>query len=189
MDNTLKFVQVPHRYYIAIIPPPHILSYVNEIREYIGEKYNTRAALNQPPHITLIPPFEIEGDKYDLLITELLTYVNSITSTLSIKVRDYGSFPSSTLFLNVEPNEDLNNLVNDLSKALEDADLIKAPELEYHPHMTVAFKDLTEDNYLLAWEEYRDKRIYLEWESTSISLLKYEDKRWITTEELLFSNV
>lgn len=46
-----------NRYFIAIIPPSPIESDVLALKNFFKEKYNSKASLNSPPHITLHMPF------------------------------------------------------------------------------------------------------------------------------------
>jgi 2'-5' RNA ligase len=50
--------QSNQRFFIALVPPSDIEQQITEIKLYFAEHYNTRGALNSPPHITLQPPFE-----------------------------------------------------------------------------------------------------------------------------------
>ena len=65
------------RYFIAIIPPSPILEEVQEIKNYFKDKYESRAALNSPPHITLHMPFFWKIDEEDLLISLLTEFAKS----------------------------------------------------------------------------------------------------------------
>ena len=44
-------------YFIAIVPPSPIYDEALEQKEYFKAKYNSKASLNSPPHITLHMPF------------------------------------------------------------------------------------------------------------------------------------
>jgi 2'-5' RNA ligase len=174
-----------NRYFIAAIPPTYLANYITEVKQSVAEKYGSKAALNQPPHITLVPPFEIEKSKEQKLTNILENYTSQLSNFL-ITLKDYGSFPPKVIFINVEPNKKLNDLADNLSKVLQEIGFTKPSEYNYHPHVTVAFKDLTEKNYELAWEEYKDKKVYFSWDLSQISLLKYVDKQWVVVKDVYF---
>lgn len=168
-----------NRYFIAAIPPEYLVTYLTGVKQSIADKYNSKAALNQPPHITLVPPFELEDNevnKVDNLITE---YLETHAYPFLITLQNYGNFSPKVIFMDVVPNDRLTTLANDLTINLQLKEIIKSSDYNFHPHITVAFKDLTEDNYTLAWKEYKDKKVYFNWDLNQISLLKYENKSWI----------
>ena len=45
-------------YFIAIVPPSPIYEEAFEQKVYFKTKYNSKASLNSPPHITLHMPFK-----------------------------------------------------------------------------------------------------------------------------------
>ena len=45
------------QYFVALIPPSPVYEEAQALKEYFREKYNSKAALNSPPHITLHMPF------------------------------------------------------------------------------------------------------------------------------------
>ena len=59
-------------YFIAIIPPEKIRREIEELKKKISVAFNTKRALNSPPHITLIPPFRTELDNLNSLIQKLV---------------------------------------------------------------------------------------------------------------------
>ena len=56
-------------------------------------------------------------------------------------------------------------------------------DLPFHPHMTVAFRDLKKPNFVKAWEEFKDKLLDAEFIADRICLLKHDGKRWNSFQE------
>jgi len=48
----------------------------------------------------------------------------------------------------------------------------------YHPHVTLAFRDLRKTHFYAAWEEFKDQRFQAEFEVTSFQLLKHNGTQW-----------
>jgi hypothetical protein len=44
--------------------------------------------------------------------------------------------------------------------------------------MTVAFRDLTPENFEQAWAEFCDRQISFEFDSINLTLLKHEAQKW-----------
>ncbi|HEX6914039.1 MAG TPA: 2'-5' RNA ligase family protein, partial [Chitinophagaceae bacterium] len=51
-------------------------------------------------------------------------------------------------------------------------------ELEFHPHITVAYRDLDYRIFREAWEEYREKNFDADFEVDNFSLLQHDQKQW-----------
>ncbi len=53
----------------------------------------------------------------------------------------------------------------------------------FAPHMTVAFRDLTEQNFSLAWQKFRDKSLHFEFVANDLTLLLHDGQRWTIAAE------
>jgi 2'-5' RNA ligase len=176
-----------NRYFIAILPPGNISSYITKVKETIVKTYNSKAALSSPPHITLVPPFEIEEGKEEEL-TDLLTEFSKQQSPFPITLNGYGSFPPKVIFMDVEYQVKLENLYTSLNSYLLYNGVVQKMPGDFHAHITVAFKDLTENNFHAAWVEYSKKKPYFKWKCDDLSLLKYEDNHWTIKRNFIFGN-
>ena len=58
-------------YFIAIIPPSPIFEQASELKNHFMQQYQSKAALNSPPHITLHMPFEWKEKKEEELALNL----------------------------------------------------------------------------------------------------------------------
>jgi 2'-5' RNA ligase len=56
--NSICMNQSKQRFFIALVPPSDIQQQITQIKLYFAEHYNSRGALNSPPHVTLQPPFD-----------------------------------------------------------------------------------------------------------------------------------
>jgi len=176
-----------NRYFIGLIPPEYLSNYITGVKQHLADNYNSKAALNQPPHITLVPPFELDKSKEENLY-QLINSSLKDTYPFLLTLENYGSFKKKVIYMDVVPNNQLNKLASILSEVLQEQGLIKPSEFEYHPHITVAFKDLTKENYELVWKEYKDKKVYFNWDINRVSILKYVDKQWVVLRDISFSH-
>ena len=158
-------------YFFALVPPEDIQASITRIKEEFKERYNASHALKSPPHITLIPPFEYEKSSEETLINSLDEF--SIRETcFQQRLEGFGSFPPRVLFIKVHKNEALKELYfrfrRYMDNALDISSLLRGPS-KFSPHMTVAFRDLTRENFYLAKPEYEKKSITFEFETDGIS--------------------
>ncbi len=89
-----------HRFFIAVLPPEDIQDYVTEVKQVFAERYNSRAALKSPPHITLQPPFERlteELPKLSRVLSEFAGQQPPVPITLS----GFGAFVPRVVYVNV----------------------------------------------------------------------------------------
>ena len=165
-------------YFIAIVPPPGIKDEIQSITENISDKFNTTKALNSEPHITLIPPFWYPDKKVDVLKSVVSQLIKDSWS-FPIILNGYDTFPARVLFVSVEKSEELQELYERAHGYLpvELRSKIKKYR-DYHPHITVAFKDIDQKNFIAAKEEYQDKPYDRIFEMSEIILFRHNGKSW-----------
>jgi 2'-5' RNA ligase len=49
----------------------------------------------------------------------------------------------------------------------------------FHPHITLAFRDLKKDKFEIAWQEFKGKKYTEKFDVNGITLLKHDGKVWI----------
>src|SRR5258708_485210 len=94
------FSQDVNRYFIAIVPPSPVFEEVVALKNYFKEKYNSRAALNSPPHITMHMPFLWKEKKEGFLISSLQVFAAD-QKPATIELSNFTSFPPRVIFINV----------------------------------------------------------------------------------------
>ena len=168
-------------YFIAIIPPPDICEEITEIKLEIADRFGSRHALNAPPHITLHMPFKWKEKKIEQL-NDLIQQVNDEMKPFEIQLRNFDFFEPRVVFIDVVPNEQLNNLQYDVVRLcqrklkLDNANYRDQP---FHPHVTVAFRDLRRTAFYEAKKHYENLEIDFQFQIKEICLLKHEGKQWI----------
>ena len=167
-------------YFVAIVPPSPIYEQAFEQKLYFKTKYNSKASLNSPPHITLHMPFRWnEGDEGDLA-KELESFARG-RAPVTIQLNGFSSFPPKVIFINVEISAELQALQKDLERHFKmELNLFNAKykDLPFHPHLTLAFRDLKKPNYLKAWEEFIGKNYEATFLADKIVLLKHSGSVW-----------
>jgi 2'-5' RNA ligase len=54
------------------------------------------------------------------------------------------------------------------------------------PHLTVAFRDLTQQNFHTAWPEFVQRQFYCEYTASHLTLLLHDGERWNVKSEFPF---
>ncbi|MBL0741826.1 2'-5' RNA ligase family protein [Chryseolinea lacunae] len=172
-------------YFIAIIPPAPIYAEALEQKEYFKTHYNSKASLNSPPHITLHMPFKWKEKDEAELKDQLLNFSRT-TPPVAVKLDNFSSFPPRVIFINVVMSQELDNLQKNLHRFCKRVlNLFNAnyKEMPFHPHMTLAFRDLKKPNYQRAWEEFQQKNFQAEFVADKVALLKHDGRVWKVFEE------
>ena len=175
------------RFFVGLLPPDFIQDEVRQIQSDFGARYSSQAALKAPPHITLIPPFELSKDRIEPLQVELEKFAKT-RSLFMINLSGFAAFPPRVIYLDVVPNSVLPNLYVDMEAILANTLSIIDPYASrpFVPHMTVAFRDLTPDNFELAWAEFRDRKINFEFEASNLTLLAHDEQKWNVLSNFAF---
>jgi 2'-5' RNA ligase len=173
------------QYFVAIIPPAPIFDDALELKVYFREKYNSKAALNSPPHITLHMPFLWKEEKEKKLVTKLREFV-SRWDPVKVCLDNFSCFSPRVIFINVTESDALDQLQKNLHRFFKrELDIFNAnyKERPYHPHLTLAFRDLRKAQYQLAWKEFAAREYKADFMADKIALLKHNGKSWDVLQE------
>lgn len=165
-------------YFVALVPPTSIAEEVTAFKKHAAKHFGSKHALNSPPHITLIPPFRWPKDQY-LTLSTALSHFNFQTADLSIDLLNFSSFPPRVIFVDVTSNTSLNDLQAQLAQHFSQHFNIqlKGP-FGFHPHMTVAFRDLTAEVFPAAWAHFSAQNYRRSFSVEHLSLLRHNGKKW-----------
>ncbi len=167
-------------YFIALLPPPDIQAQLHSFKEYFYTAYQSKGALNAPPHITLHMPFQWKEAKENKLIESLKNFSTGIKS-FEIQLQDFNCFAPRVIFAQVIDSEPLRVLQQQLHRFVKvELNLFNAQyrDKPFHPHITLAFRDLKKDRFAQAWEEFGERKYETGFTVNSITLLKHDGKMW-----------
>ena len=176
------------RFFIALLPPQEIQEYANDIKHYFADKYACDSAKKSPPHITLQPPFEWSDTSVSSLEKSLQTFAVQQQS-VPITFNGFAAFPPRVIYIDVVTSQALLALQTDLIKYTEtNLGIIDQVEKTrpFIPHLTVAFRDLTKQNFRIAWSEFVQRQFYAECTATHLTLLFHDGKCWNIKSEFPF---
>lgn len=176
------------RFFIALLPPPKIQADANAIKQEFADRYESRAAQKSPPHITLQAPFERPLDELSQLEQQLFDFAAQ-QDPISITLDGFAPFPPRVIFIQVQRSPELLALQVQLAVWLEERLNLVDPRSagrSFQPHMTVAFRDLTKQNFHLAWQEFQGRSFHCEWVATHLTLLVHTGQQWVVHQSFPF---
>ncbi len=177
------------RFFIALLPPQHIQDYANQVKQHFADNYASRGSQKSPPHITLQPPFEWANGNIGQL-EECLADFPKGRKFVPITLKGFAAFPPRVIYINVLKTPELIALQADLMTHVEKNLGISDPVSKtrpFAPHLTVAFRDLTKQNFKAAWVEFEHRQVDFEFVADRISLLLHDGKRWNVKTEFEFN--
>lgn len=178
-----------NRYFIAIVPPEPVYGEALALKHHFKEAYNSKAALNSPPHITLHMPFTWSAHREQEL-TDALEQFAGTQSPLDIKLNNFLTFGPRVIFIDVVKDEKLETLQKQVKRFCKiNLNLFNADykELAFHPHITLAFRDLKKAEFYKAWENFKDRKFEATFTANAIELLKHNGKVWAPFKTCYFS--
>ena len=125
------------RYFIALLPDDALQQEVTAFKQTALDRFASGHALKSPPHITLIPPFLQDQEDFSSLqdFTSLLT-------PFTVRLNGFNRFDQRVIYIDVQADESLIACQQLLASFCEQNFGTKTAARPFHPHMTVAFKDL-----------------------------------------------
>ena len=166
-------------YFIALVSPEEIDQQVIKWKNLMKEKFGCMAALRSPAHITLIPPFWMKAELENELIQSLDEF-SKLQNRVLIQLKNFSSFKPGVVFVDVIKNEQLALLRTDLEDFLlrQEKFPFKKELRPFHPHITIATRDLYKKAFFEAWDIFQNKKYEAEWKAKGVSVLRHNKKNW-----------
>ena len=174
-------------YFIAIVPNLNVRGLIKALKEEMKGRFNAKHALKSPAHITLQMPFKRSQDFEVTLVNTLKAFANQQQAFLT-ELSGFGCFSPKVLFVKVNDHKPIEIMCRHLKKALSDTLDFKADKItsKFHPHMTIATRDLSKSEFNKAWPEYEKRKFSSSFCANGISLLKHNGKHWEIHREFSF---
>ena len=176
----------PKQYFLAVVPPPPVYEDALSFKYYFKERYNSKASLNSPPHITLHMPFRWKEEKEQELIDTLLAFETGL-EPFEIQLSNFNAFPPRVIFIDVVRNDKLDLLQSKLLRfCKKELNLFNSnyKDQPFHPHLTLAFRDLKKSIFPEAWEEFSQKKYQAQFPVEKFVLLKHNGRVWQPCREI-----
>ncbi len=169
--NTIPGYRV-YEYLLVLGPHEELWNRIMKVKEDFSGKYKSDHARWGKPHITLVN-FVQYAMKEERILNKLRTLAMGFTP-FKVELKDFGSFPSHTIYINVTSKLPVQGLVRTIRT--EAQQLMKLnDELKPHfimePHLTIARK-LQPWQYEKGWLEYSNKHFTGRFIADSMTLLR-----------------
>jgi 2'-5' RNA ligase len=167
-------------YFIALLVPPPLDEQIRALQQELRNRFGCRAAFRSPPHITLHMPFKWQAKKEQVLTAALQRFA-APQQAVHITLQNFGSFPPRVIFVQVGKTPELDAMHSRLTAfcrqelKLTDATWRNGP---FHPHVTLAFRDLKKKDFAEAWQEFQHREFGASFMARSISLLQHNGHEW-----------
>ena len=177
-------------YLLVISPNEELRNRINTIRKTFNEKYLPAMPLTGKPHMALVH-FVTWSMMEEKLVSRFQHIAMGITP-FKIELKDYASFPSHTIYINVGTKTPVQNLVKELKQAqkLMKADPDHDPHFIAEPFIPVARK-LVPWQYEKGWLEYSHLHFSAKVIADGMLLLKRPlgDKAYQVVQRFEFMNL
>lgn len=188
--NTIPGYRV-YEYLLVLSPHEELWNRIMKVKEDFAEKYQSEHARWGKPHITLVNfvQYEMMEDR----IINRLQMVAMGSTPFKVELKDYGSFPSHTIYINVLskiPVQTLTKTIRSETQKLMKLDDDNKPHFIMEPHLTIARK-LQPWQYEKGWLEYSNKNFTGRFIADSMVLLKrpVEEMKYRIVNRFEFQNM
>src|SRR6201988_3109775 len=154
----MNFSSSHNMYFVAIVCPPATDKDVLQFKNWMNEQFGCVVALKSPAHITLIPPFWLDESEEEKLL-ETLQNFTSDRDELEIQLDGFSKFGKRVLFICVLEDPDLGIIKKETENHFVKtfADVIEKDDRPFHPHVTIANRDLKPGDLEKAWQHFEKK--------------------------------
>lgn len=165
-------------YFLALVLPPHLDEKVLGYKKEMQEKYGCKVGLKSPAHITLVPPFWMEEEK-EAALENNMEQLAATLPEFSLSTADFSAFKPRTIFVAVAESDALQALKTKTDAFFRRSDYkMKFENRPFHPHITIATRDLHKKDFAEAWPLFQSKEFRETFGAAGISLLKHNGRTW-----------
>ncbi len=179
------------RFFIALLPPDSVQAEARQLQLEMGDRFQSRAALKSPPHITLYPPFTWPTDTLPHLIEPLSQFADA-HSPVPLTLSGFGAFQPRVIYIHVDLSPALLTLRQALVEWVDSRCGLRDrrdQQRGFHPHLTIAFRDLSRQNFHMAWPEFQLRPIHHQFSVLHLTLLRHDGQRWQIDQQFPFAPV
>lgn len=160
-----------NEYLLVVTPHDELWQKILKVKREFAENYKAPTAIWGKPHLSLVKFHQIE--MMEERIVNRLKNVGMGYHPFKIELKDFGSFPSHSIYINVTSKLPIQNLVKEIRVAQQLMKLDKdhKPHFMDEPHFSVA-RNLLPWQYEKAWLEYSQRQFTGRFIADGMLLLK-----------------
>lgn len=166
-----------NRYFMAVVLRNRALADAEAIKEELLGRFGLKGALRSPAHITLHRPFEWKSEKEEELINSIGEF--KFGETFDLHLKGFAHFSDRVIYIDVPLHTSLFSLHDRLARfAQQKLHLLNEVNdmRGFHPHVTVAFRDLRRNRFPEVWRWIAEKNFDHTLRVEGFSLLRLDDK-------------
>ncbi len=156
---------------LVLQPHEELWNRIMNLKKEFADAFECPMAFGTKPHITLARFMQYAMMEQRIINRLKLTAMG--LPAIKVELKDFGSFPSHTIYINVVSKVPIVNMVKAVrqAQALMKINNDKKPHFITEPHLTVARK-LQPWQYEKAWLEYEKKHFHGRFIADQLLLLK-----------------
>ena len=180
-----------YEYLLVLNPHEELRTKIMQVKQQFHDSYKAATALYSKPHIILVN--FVQYEMFEERIMNRLKTVAMGFHPVKIELKDFGSFPSHTIYINITskvPIQDLVKQIRTESQRLMKLEADNKPHFILEPHLTVARK-LSPWQYEQGWLEYSHRHFTGRFIADSMLLLKrpVNELKYQIAERFEFQNL
>lgn len=193
--QTINTTTIPgyriYEYLLVLSPHKELWDKIIEVKLKFADDYESEHARWGKPHVTLA-----NFVQYEMMQERLVNRLRIVamgTTPFKVELRDFGSFPSHTIYINVVTKTQVQNLVkavrHEAQKLMKLNDDNK-PHFILEPHVTIA-RRLLPWQYEKGWVEYSNKNFAGRFIVNNMTLLRRSagEMKYQVVEKFEFQNM
>ncbi len=161
-----------YEYLLVFSPYEELRNKIMEVKKHFSEKYQAVTAQWGKPHIALV-----KFVQYEMMEDRIVNHLKTIAMgyhSVKIELKDYGSFPGHTIYINITTKVPVQNLIKQIrteTQRLMKLNNDHKPHFIMEPYITIAGK-LQPWQYEKGWLEYSHKHFTGRFIADAMLLLK-----------------
>lgn len=188
--NTIPGYRV-NEYLLVLNPHYELRNRIAQVKKEFYEKYNARTAIGGKPYVGMVA-----FTQYEMMEERILNRLKVIAMSFrpfKVELKDFGSFPSHTVYINITAKIPVQNLVKGIrgeAQRLLKLNEENKPHFIMEPHITIATK-LLPWQYEKSWLEYSKRNFTGRFIADAMLLLKRPagENTWQVRDRFDFMNL
>src|SRR5579872_608932 len=171
LSESYKSQLAASEYMLILNPHEELRGRIHQIKKEFHEAYQAPGALASKPHLTLVRFTQL--DMMEERIIQRLRVIAMGYCPFKVELKDFGSFPSHTIFIQVTSKLPIRGLLAEIRDAqrLMKPDKDHKPYFIEEPHIPIARK-LLPWQYEKGWQEYSNRSFTGRFVADGMLLLK-----------------
>jgi 2'-5' RNA ligase len=180
-----------YEYLLVLNPHEELRNRIMQLRKEFGDTYQTTNAMSGRPQLALVNFLQYE--MMEERIVNRLKIVAMGYHPFKVELKDFGSFPSHTIYINVTSKVPVQGLIKEIrtqAQRLMKLNDDNKPHFIMEPHLTIARK-LQPWQYEKGWLEYSNKHFTNRFIADTMLLLRRPagEMKYQVVERFAFQNL